>query len=68
MYLILSPKEAHERNRKEAMKRGCNWVNAKFWQEIAVENGIALDVLDGEGLTKKELKECVESVTLKDGI
>lgn len=62
MYLILTDKEAEERNCEEACKRGCK--TTKFWwNAIKLKDGYtALDVGDGDGLSKDELKDCVDKL------
>jgi len=65
MYLILPTSEAKERNKIEATKRGCNEVDTIYWWTM-IDNvdstQIALNVGDGNGLTKAELKECIDEL------
>jgi hypothetical protein len=66
MYLIFEKYEAADaRNRKAITDR--NWPNGttqKMWQELAVVNGWALDVGNGDGLTQEELNLCVIEIGL----
>lgn len=76
MYLILTIKEAQERNRKEAINRNCEKGTNFWWYSIPLINGVmigendtdedvthlALNVGDGDGLTKDELRICVDEL------
>jgi hypothetical protein len=68
MYLIFENKnEADTRNMVEAAKRGHDMIRTrKVWHVIKeYEDGrIALDVLDGEGLTSSELSQCVDELPI----
>jgi hypothetical protein len=65
MYLILPKAEAINRNSFEAFKRGCNPPTTQWWSFSDLNDGrIALNVLDGDGLSKHELEECVLEIEI----
>ena len=67
MILVLSHIHAASRNIEEAKKRGCNWLNAKYWSEIRNTDFTALRVGNGEGLTTEELAKCEDEPESFDG-
>jgi hypothetical protein len=62
MYLILDIEEAEERNKQEAEKRGCLPPTCFWWANESNETQCALNVGNGDGLTKAELKLCVDEL------
>jgi len=62
MYLKLPIEDAIERNNFESFKRGCSTSTCEWWSVIELKEGLVLDVGDGDGLTKAELKLCVKEL------
>ena len=63
MFLILPTSEATERNRQEAVGRGCDSSTIEWWESKDLENGTtALFVNHGDGLSEDELAMCVNKL------
>ena len=63
MFLILPTSEATERNRQEAVGRGCDSSTIEWWDFKDLGNGTtALLVNDGQGLSDEEIAMCVEEL------
>ncbi len=63
MILILDKQEGLKRNSTEAVKRGCTSPTIYWWSWTELkDNKIALNVGDGDGLTKDELAQCVDEL------
>ncbi len=65
MYLILTHTVANQRNAEEAMKRGYNSEDARWWESQKNDTYTALNVGDGVGLEEWELSLC-EEITIED--
>jgi len=63
MILILDREEGLERNKAEALNRGCSSPTLFWWSWIDLDaNNIALNVGDGNGLSEAELSQCVSEM------
>jgi hypothetical protein len=62
MHLILDIEEANELNRKEAIKRGCVFPTLYWWPYEQNDTQQALNVGNGDGLSKTRLKLCVDEL------
>lgn len=58
-----SEDSAKQRTIYEAIKRGCNMVNTRYWWGLNSDSdGYYLEINDEDGLTQEELERCVEKL------
>ena len=72
MYLILTHKEAEERNIQGGNEIGLKGTRGGStfyrWEMIVMDNETALDVGNGNGLTSEELGQCVNDIDEQDNV